>query len=526
MEKNKPLLKTSGISKRFGVVQALSNVEFELFNGEVHALMGENGAGKSTLAKIISGVETPDDGCIEFEGEKVSFSDPGQAINSGISMVMQEFNLFPDLSVYENVFMGHKDIFKSGFIIKKQELIKRTYDLLKLFNMENQINPVNKVVNLSVAEQQIIEILRSVSYDSKVIILDEPTAALSSNETERLFSLIRKLKAQGVAFIIVSHRFNEIFEISDRITVLRDGSLIVKGEQMKNMTEKKLINAMVGREIKEFYGEKKEKPEGVVAKKAIKVDGICDATGYLKGISFEAYEGEILGIAGLVGAGRTELVRCIFGADKRSKGKIYIDGNEYKGTSPTDAVKARMAMVPENRKTDGLILEMQILLNSLITKSGISSSSRIRHKNERQDCLDMIDKLRIKTAHYRNPVSSLSGGNQQKVVLSKWLLANPKILILDEPTRGIDIGAKAEIYNIIHEVAAQGMCIILVSSELPEIIGMCDRILILKDGALAAEIDQKDATEELIIEYASFGGQERSQSESNLSDILEESLHG
>ena len=501
----KPVLKVTGISKSFGAVQALDKVGFELYPGEVHALMGANGAGKSTVAKIIAGIYSADEGTIEFDGRQVKIENPAAAIEMGISIVMQEFNSMPHLPVYENIFMGHKEIFKGGFILDRAQAIRRTNELLALFEMQNQISPSQKLNTLTVAEQQIVEIVKAVSYHSRVIILDEPTASLTQKEADRLFEVVRRLKEDGVAFIIVSHRFNEIFEISDKITVFRDGQCVLANVNMKEMTEQRLVKAMVGREITDFFGTKVDLPEGFVKKPLLKVEHLADTWDFIKDVSFEAYSGEILGIAGLVGAGRTTLARSIFGAEGRKSGRVLVDGVEVHARKPGDAIKKGLALVTENRKEEGLFLDFSILQNMAFAKTANQKRYVLPHKQEQADCIRMVDRLRVKIGHYINPASSLSGGNQQKVVLAKWLLTEPKVLILDEPTRGIDISAKAEIYTILHQLTAQGVCIVVISSELPEVLGICDRVMIMRDGAVTGVLNAEECTEELIMSYASFG---------------------
>ena len=505
MEKErKTILKVTGISKRFGAVQALDKVGFELYPGEVHALMGENGAGKSTVAKIIAGVYSADEGTIELEGKEVHINTPADAINKGIAIVMQEFNSMPHLPVYENIFLGHKSIFKGGFVLDKAAAIRRTKELLSLFGMEEQIKPTQLLSTLTVAEQQIVEIAKAVSYHSRIIILDEPTASLTSKEVERLFDVVRRLKQEGVAFIIVSHRFNEIFEISDKITVFRDGICVLANGDMKEMDEQKLVRAMVGREITDFFGVKEKLPDDFVRRTMLKVEHLSDSWGFIKDLSFEAHTGEILGFAGLVGAGRTTLVRCLFGAEDRS-GTVEVDGQSLHPGKTGDAIKKGIALVTENRKQEGLFLSFSILQNMAFAKTANGKKYVLPHKQEAADCRAMVEKLRVKIGHPQDPADSLSGGNQQKVVLAKWLLTQPKVLILDEPTRGIDISAKAEIYTILHQLVAQGVCVIVVSSELPEILGICDRVLVMRDGQIVGELQGKQTSEEEIMSYASFG---------------------
>ena len=500
-----PILKVTDVSKSFGAVQALHKVGFELIPGEVHALMGENGAGKSTVGKIIAGIYSADEGSIQFEGKEVKIDSPAAAITMGIAIVMQEFNSMPHLPVYENVFLGHKEIFKHGFVLDKAEAIRRTTELLAMFGMEQQIHPLSRLSDLTVAEQQIVEIIKAVSYESKVIILDEPTASLTQKEADRLFEVVKRLKEKGVAFIIVSHRFNEIFEISDKITVFRDGECVLQNVNMKEMDEQKLVRAMVGREIKDFFGSKVDLAADFEKRPVLTVEHLHDTWDFIQDLSFEARSGEILGIAGLVGAGRTTLVRSIFGAEGRKGGTVRVDGAEIKQGDPGDAIKKGLALVTENRKEEGLFLDFSICQNMAFAKTANGKQYVLPHKREEDDCLSMIEKLRVKLGHFRDPAKSLSGGNQQKVVLAKWLLTNPKVLILDEPTRGIDISAKAEIYTILHQLVAQGVCVVVVSSELPEVLGICDRVLVMRDGAITGELNAQEASEEIIMSYASFG---------------------
>lgn len=504
MSKNMaPLLNVNNITKTFGSVKALDDVGFTLMPGEVHCLMGENGAGKSTLAKIICGIYSMEKGTIEFEGEKVEIHNPVDAITRGIGIVMQELNSMPHLTVYENIFLGHKNKFKYGIVFDKKTCISQTEELLKMFGMENQISPMARLSSLSVAEQQIVEIIKAVSYDSKVIFLDEPTASLTSKEVDRLFTVVRKLKKQGMGFVIVSHRFNEIFDISDKVTVLRDGKLILRDYNMKEMTEEKLIHAMVGREIKDLYGTIVKCNTDI--RPVLEVEHLSDTWNFIKDVSFKANSGQILGFAGLVGAGRTTLMRCIFGVEGRS-GVVKVDGQTVKEKDTGDAIKKGIAFVTENRKEEGLLLNSAIFINMAFAETAKKKGMILNFSREQKESSEMIHKLSIKAGDYRNPVSSLSGGNQQKVVLAKWLLTNPKVLILDEPTRGIDISAKAEIYTILRQLAAEGMCVIVVSSELPEILGICDRVLVMKDGYFSGSFETgKGMTEEDIMRHATFG---------------------
>ncbi len=494
----------TGISKAFGVVQALDSVDFMLRAGEVHSLMGENGAGKSTLAKVAAGVHTPDAGRIEFEGRPVRIETPAAALKLGISIVMQEFNSLPDMPVYENVFLGHRSAYRHGVFLDRAGCIRRTRELLAIFGMEEQINPSQRLRTLSVAQEQIVEIIKAVSHDSKLIILDEPTASLTEREAEKLFEVIRKLKEQGVGFLIVSHRFAEVFAISDRVTVLRDGCLVQGGVPMSQISEQQLVRAMVGREISDFFGVGRDQAYGVERRPALEVEHLSDEWGFIRDLSFAAYTGEILGIAGLVGSGRTTLMRNLFGAECRRGGAVRVDGRDIRPGSPKDAIRKGLSLVTENRKEEGLLVNMPIFVNSSFVKTANNGRFALNFREEMRDCAEMIRLLDIRTQNSRNLARSLSGGNQQKLVVSKWLLTKPKVLILDEPTRGIDVVAKAEIYGILRSLVRRGVCVVIVSSELPEILGLCDRVLVMRDGAIAADWPAAEATEEGILCAASF----------------------
>ncbi|MGI6030767.1 MAG: sugar ABC transporter ATP-binding protein [Eubacteriales bacterium] len=503
------LLKATGITKKFSGVTALDQVNFELRKGEVHALMGENGAGKSTLAKVIVGIHSPTEGKVFLEGEEVHFDNTRQASAKGISMVFQEFNLLPHLSVAENMFLTDNSFFHGGLIDKKA-MVEKSTELLKIFNMDSFIDPYEKVSNLSVAQMQIIEILKAVSTHAKVIILDEPTATLSPNEVEGLFRVVRQLKAEGVGFIIVSHRINEIYEISDRITVLRDGKLILLGAETASLPQNELIKAMVGREVNDLYGKRTHSSQQVRNNPVVlDVKGVSDTRNFVQDVSFQVHAGEILGISGLVGAGRTELIRNIFGIDRRGRGEVYLEGKLLPPNNIHASIKAQMGFVSEDRKQEGLLQDLSIVKNTCLTFLSAAKSVLISQRGDDQRCLGMIDKLNIKVSNIDNPVRSLSGGNQQKVLLAKWLLCNPKVLFVDEPTRGIDIAAKSEIYAILKELASNGIAVVMVSSEIPEILGISDRVLVMRDGRLIKELDIEEATEEKIGYYSTIGAQEQ-----------------
>ena len=481
------LIEATKIKKVFSGVVAIEGIDFELRQGEVHALMGENGAGKSTLSKIIAGIYQSDGGELKVNGKVENFASVREAVDHGVSIVTQEFSLLPDLSIAENIFLADKKYYKGGFLADKKAMAAQTYSLLALFGMEKTIDPYAKVSRLSVAQMQVIEILKAVSTQARVIILDEPTASLSVKEIEILFGIVRKLKAEGVGFIIVSHKINEIYEISDRITVLRDGRLILKGVETYGA------------------GRSREKPDWAHAPVAFEARGITDQNGYVRDISFQVRQGEIAGFSGLVGAGRTELMRAIFNVDPRNAGQVLVDGQEITGRSIQASVAAGLGFVPEDRKSEGLIQELSVLKNVGLAKLAARGGAILNRRAEEADCNDMVRRMEIKTANIDLLVKNLSGGNQQKVLLAKWILLDPKVLIIDEPTRGVDIGAKSDIYAILRSLAARGMAIILVSSEIPEVMGVCDTIYVMREGRVTARLTAEEATEEKIGYYSTIG---------------------
>ena len=504
---NEILIEARNIKKEFSGVVAIEGIDFTLRKGEVHALMGENGAGKSTLSKIFAGIYQADGGEMKVNGQVESFSSVGEATEHGVSIVTQEFSLVPDLSIAENIFLTDKKYYKFHFLANKRAMAAETRKLLGLFGMENRLDPYAKVNTLSVAQMQVIEILKAVSTNAQTIILDEPTASLSVREIEILFDIVRKLKKEGIGFIIVSHKINEIYEISDRITVLRDGHLILEGVPTAELAQDDLIRAMVGREVKDLYGAggDTEKLDWAHEPVAFEVRGITDQNGYARDISFQVHRGEIAGFSGLVGAGRTELMRAIFNVDPRNSGTVLVDGKEVRGRSIHSSIDAGIGFVPEDRKTDGLIQELSVLKNIGLAKLADRGGFVLNGREAERDCQEMIHKLEIKTANIDLQVKSLSGGNQQKVLLAKWILLAPKVLIIDEPTRGVDIGAKSDIYAILRSLAAQGMAIILVSSEIPEVLGVCDTIYVMREGLVTAVLPSDEATEEKIGYYSTIG---------------------
>lgn len=505
MEKSieiKPILEVINVSKDFSGVYALKNVDLQIYPGQVTAIIGENGAGKSTLFKTISGVHTQYEGQVLLNGEENHFKNPKEAAEKGIVIIHQELNLIPHLTITENLFLGQELTNKMG-LLDYQRMNKKAKELLGRLQLD--INPTTPVNQLRVGQQQLVEIARALLMESKVLIMDEPTSALSDHETELLFSIILDLRAKGVAIVYVSHKLNELFEIADRYEVLRDGKKIGAGK-MNEITRDKLIQMMVGRDIQSSL--KKENID--TGKEILKVENLCfqnpDNKNYflVNEVSFSLHKGEILGIAGLMGAGRTEILEAIFGLfPKYVSGKVFIEGAEIHIKSVNDAISAGIALVPEDRKLQGLILEMDVAKNnSLASLDKVSRFGFISQKKEAELCHIFTEKLNIKVSSQKMEVQKLSGGNQQKIVIAKWLATNPKILLLDEPTRGIDVGAKAEIYKLINELAAQGMGIIMVSSELPEILAISDKILVMSESKLTAVLNREEASEERIMEAA------------------------
>lgn len=488
------LLDMRGISKAFPGVQALDNVDFSLKHGEIHALIGENGAGKSTLANVLSGAFLPDAGTITIEGEEHVIPNPRTADLLGISMIHQEINLIPYLTVAQNIFLG-REFTHAGFgIINNKKMNVEAAKHLKLLDIS--IPPDTLVGNLSVSEQQIIEITKAISKNTKLLILDEPTAALTIRETESLFQVLRNLKEKGVGMIYVSHRMEEIFNISDRITVLRDGKLVGSRNTVET-NNNELVKMMVGREIINHYPQWKFSQEDKKVKLEVKNLNVKDK---LKDISFELHSGEILGIAGLMGAGRSELAKSLFGVEKIESGTIRIDNMPVSIRSPKNAIDLGIALVVEDRKDEGLVLMSSLQNNiDLPNMDKITRFSVVKEKESTKLSRKAVDDLSVKTSSIKELTNALSGGNQQKVVIGKWLARNPQILILDEPTRGVDVGAKSEIYEIIIDLAKSGVAIIMISSDLPEVLNIPNRILVMHEGQITGEYLQKEATQEKIM---------------------------
>ena len=486
-----------GIDKSFGSNQVLKQAGFTLESGEVHALMGENGAGKSTLMKILTGVYTKDAGTVLVDGKEVNYKNPQEAEKAGIVFIYQELNVMFDLTVEENLFMG-KEIHGKFGICDKKAMQKKAQEALNILGVN--ISPKTVMAELSVGQQQMVEICKALMADAKVIIMDEPTAALTQSETVALFKVIESLRKKGVSMVYISHRMEEIFELCDRITVLRDGSYIgVKNIPETNMNE--IVKMMIGREIGERYPSRNVK----IGKEVLKVKELT-RKGTFHDVNFSVRAGEVLGVSGLMGAGRTEIMRAIFGNLSYESGTIEIDGKEVKISNPRQAMEHGIGFITEDRKTEGLMLDKSIRKNiSLCNLRRISKSSVISREAEKNMVAEAIKDLRIKCFGSYHECNNLSGGNQQKVVLAKWILTNPKILILDEPTRGVDIGAKKEIYSIINKLAAQGVAIIMVSSELPEVLGMSDNIMVVREGEVRGIISYEEANQERVMTLATGG---------------------
>jgi len=493
-KENTPLLEVKQISKEFPGVKALDHVDLRLMPGEVRALVGENGAGKSTLIKIISGVYQPTEGELYLNGTREDIIDPYSALQRGIVPVHQEINLEPYLSVAENIFIGRQPKNKMGLVDYKKMNEDATRWLSELGVV---IDPDLPLGMASIAERQMIAIARAVSLDAKVLIFDEPTSSLTQKEIEHLFNVIKRLKEKQIGIIYISHRLEEIFQICDTITIMRDG-VVVANEPLQKMNIDAIAKMMIGRDLKDMYIKTKAK----IGRPVLEVKNLS-VKGILNDISFTLKAGEILGISGLVGAGRTELARALFGDLPVSSGQVIIDGKSIKAINPRKAIKSGIGLIPEDRKDLGLVVELPVKNNismtifKLLSKFGI-----MNQKKEAKVASDYVNQLAIKTPSLEQRVKFLSGGNQQRVVIAKWLATNPKILIVDEPTRGIDVGAKAEIHKLLDDLANQGVAILMISSELPEIIAMSDRVLVIHQGRIKAELDSKRIKEEEIMRYA------------------------
>lgn len=490
-------IEMKGIDKSFGTNQVLKGAGFVLEDGEVHALMGENGAGKSTLMKILTGVYTRDAGTVTVDGEEVIYKSPQEAEKAGIVFIYQEINSLFDMTVEENLFMG-KEITKGFGIVDKKAMRAKAQEVMDKMGVSIPVDAV--MGELSVGQQQMVEICKALMVDAKVIIMDEPTAALTQSETEGLFEVIQSLRKKGVSIVYISHRMEEIFELCDRITILRDGTYI-DTKYIKDITMDDVVQMMIGREI----GERFPKRDVKIGDEVLKVEGLTKNKVF-NDVNFSVRAGEVLGVSGLMGAGRTEIMQSIFGNLSRESGKIFIDGEEVTIKNPRQAITAGIGFVTEDRKTEGLLLEKSIAENIEIANLKKVSNKGVLNKKKQDDIVKQgIEEFRVKCFGPWHECHNLSGGNQQKVVLAKWIYTDPKILILDEPTRGVDIGAKKEIYDVINQMAAKGVAVIMVSSELPEVLGMSDRIMVVHEGKVTGIIDAADADQAKVMTLATGG---------------------
>ena len=493
----KVILEMKNISKSFGATKALQGIDFKLEHGEIHALLGENGAGKSTLIKVLGGIHQPDTGSIEIEGKPVKISSVQDAQEAGIGIIHQEIVLVPYLTVTENIFLGRE--IKTRFGTKNMKLMNEKAKKMTE-NLGLYIDVTTPVGELSIAQQQMVEIVKAISFNIRILVMDEPTSSLSDEEVEKLFVTMRKLVEQDVSIIYISHRMEELYAVTDRITVMRDGTYVGTVDTDKTNTDE-LVSMMVGRSLTNYY----TRTYNDMKEEVLRVEGLTRKKVF-QDVSFTVHSGEILGFSGLVGAGRSEIMQAIFGNDPYDSGTIYLNGEQVRFKNSQEAIKKGIAMVPEDRKKQGLTLINSVGFNITLASLDSVRNGIFLSELKRNDVISHHMKdLSIKAASKDIAVSSLSGGNQQKVVLAKWLATGPKLLILDEPTRGVDVGAKAEIYSIINDLAAQGMAIILISSELPEIINMCDNVCVVRSGRIVGRLNWKELDQEEIMHYATGG---------------------
>jgi rhamnose transport system ATP-binding protein len=489
-----PLLVMDHDTKSFGVVRALEDGSLELYAGETHGLVGENGAGKSTMVKILAGVYQPDGGVVRIDGEQVVIASPAAARDAGIAVIYQEPSLFPDLTVAENVFMGRQPL-RSGRRIDRRAMHHRVLELLAPLGVH--LDPQRIARGLSIADQQIVEIAKALSLDARVIVMDEPTAALSAYEVQRLFRVVETLRASGAAVLFISHRLNEVFAVCQRVTVMRDGRRVLS-RPLEGLTADDLVRAMVGRDVVEREQSEEARRGDVV----LKVERLT-REGVFIDISFEVRSGEIVALAGLVGSGRSEVARAIFGIDKYDAGAVYVGGDRLKKGTPAAAMAGGVGLVPEDRRLQGLVMELSIRNNIALASLGrLRRFGFVRRAAEQQLASEWATRLRIKYQRLANPVATLSGGNQQKSVLAKWLSRRPRLLIVDEPTRGIDVATKSEVHSLLVELAQQGVAVLMISSELPEVLRVADRVLVMREGRLVAEFAHQEASEEAIVAAA------------------------
>ena len=492
---SRPVLALEHVVKTFGAVVALADGSLTVRAGSIHALMGENGAGKSTLVKVLAGVHQPDSGAVVVGGEPVVFRSPADSKARGISVIYQEPTLFPDLTVAENIFVGRQPRGRFGLV---DRAAMRDEARALFGRLGVPIDPDRLAEGLSIADQQIIEIAKAISLDARILVMDEPTAALSGVEVERLFAVARGLRDSGAGIVFISHRFDEVFELCDQVTVMRDGRYIAT-HQIADITTDGLVREMVGRDIATLF----PKQDTEIGRAVLQVRGLTRA-GVFADISFEVHAGEIVALAGLVGAGRTEVARAVFGVDRYDAGTVSVLGTALRPRSPQAAIDAGMAFVPEDRRKQGLVMDLSVARNATLTlRHQLARFGLINAARERDVAAEWTARLQVKTGSQDQPVATLSGGNQQKVVLAKWLATDPKLLIVDEPTRGIDIGTKAEVHRLISDLAARGIAVLMISSELPEVLGMADTVLVMHEGEITARLARSEATSETVMHAAS-----------------------
>ncbi len=491
------ILKMQGIKKRFMATQALGGVDFEVLPGEVHILLGENGAGKSTLMKVLSGVHQSDEGKIYWKGEEVFITDPQASIAMGIGMVYQELSLVRELSVFENVWLGHMPKNAAGLIDYKKAITEAQQ---RMDEVGLDIDVKQPLWKYDLGVQQLIEIIRVTSRNASLVILDEPTSALTDTEVEKLFETIRRLKQTGVAFIYITHRLGEVFEIGDRVSVLRDGKTIGETRDVQNVTEDELVSTMVGREITDQY----PKQVNITAEPFLTVEGFGDGK-YFEDVTFTLHKGEVLGIAGLVGAGRSEMAEAIFGLRKYTKGKLSINGKTYMPKDPRHAIRNKIGFITKSRR-EGLLLHMPIYRNVTVSElKNFSTYGFRKAKKEIEAAEKYIEMLSVDASSVMANVETLSGGNQQKIAVAKWYCNHSEIFIMDDPTRGVDVGSKTEIYDMINEITKTGAAVLLISSDMPELLGISDNVLVMKRGRIAGQFKSSEATQEMVVEKAAGG---------------------
>ena len=488
-------LELNSATKSFGAVAALTDGTIEIRSGEIHALVGENGAGKSTLVKILAGVYQPDSGHFTVDGENVSFRSPADSKAAGISVIYQEPTLFPDLTVAENIFIGRQPRGRLG-LIDRATMRAEARELFTRLGVP--VDPDRVAEGLSIADQQIIEIAKAISLDARILVMDEPTAALSGVEVDRLFAVARSLRDRGTGILFISHRFDEVFDLCDRITVMRDGAFIATHDT-PDITVDGLVREMVGRDIATLF----PKQDAAIGEAVLSVSNLTRA-GVFTDISFDVRAGEIVALAGLVGAGRTEVARAVFGIDRYDTGTVLLSGKPIRAYSPQSAIDAGMGFVPEDRRKQGLVMDLSVARNVTLTlRRTLARFGLINAKDERRVAEEWSARLQVKTGSQDLSVATLSGGNQQKVVIAKWLATAPRLLIVVEPTRGIDVGTKAEVHRLISELAVQGIAVLMISSELPEVLGMADTILVMHEGRISARLSRDEATAEAVLHAAS-----------------------